>query len=172
MFVDSDDTLLGDVMTRIIEVVENHSVDLYIFQTTYHKENGSIIESNFFENKNEISAEEYIKAMLIGTTSVGPFSKVFISEKAKKGLFDIKLKIGEDFLFLLSYTSQYVDKIIVSHFSSYNYFYNIFLKTKYRPSCKKDLQRYILQNTQLQKKRKVGCQSNRLFFLKEVGVTE
>ena len=124
MFVDSDDTLLGDVMTRIIEVVENHSVDLYIFQTTYHKENGSIIESNFFENKNEISAEEYIKAMLIGTTSVGPFSKVFISEKAKKGLFDIKLKIGEDFLFLLSYTSQYVDKIIVSHFSSYNYLYN------------------------------------------------
>ena len=48
----------------------------------------------------------------------------------------------------------------------------IFRKTKYRPSCKKDLQRYILQNTQLQKKRKVGCQSNRLFFLKEVGVTE
>lgn len=124
MFVDSDDTIYDNILVKIADVLNYYSADLYIFQTSYQQEDNSIIESDFFQNKEQISEDEYIKAMLTGTTSVGPVSKVFLSENAKKVSFDRELKIGEDFLYLLSYAIQYVEKIVVSHFSTYNYLYN------------------------------------------------
>ena len=124
MFVDSDDTLKDNSLLKIVNVLNDNKADIYIFQTTYYKEKGCIDESNFFRNKNTITADEYIKAMLTGTTSVGPVSKVFISETAKKVIFDKKLKIGEDFLFLLTYALMVSNQICVSHFSTYNYLYN------------------------------------------------
>ena len=88
MFVDSDDTITENALTIINDAINKHTTDLYIFQTVYHSKDNTIYISKYFHNKEFITADEYIKSMLIGTTSVGPFSKVFTFEKIKKCKFD------------------------------------------------------------------------------------
>ena len=165
MFVDSDDTLPTDAVEKLIKLNENNKYDILVGTVSI---NGKIFQHQI---NGEISAANYVSALLKFQTNIGPFAKLF-----KRSLFD---KINwstpkyviqnEDLYMLVLLALESVNIYVSSHTVAYNYlwrpgsasskvmcvegwtylfesFYNLFLK---RSDCERAklfdaLQHYIL----------------------------
>lgn len=165
MFVDSDDTLPTDAIEKLIELNENNKYDILVGTISI---NGKLFQHHI---NGEITAANYVSALLKFETSIGPIAKLF-----KRNLFD---KINwstpayviqnEDLYMLVLLALESVYIYVSSNTVVYNYlwrpgsasskvmcaegwvylfekFYNLFLKCS---NCEKKLlfgalQHYIL----------------------------
>lgn len=106
MFLDGDDSLEGDAVKKVLEVLEKEKVDIVMYDFNYVNEKGKVekvVTSNIKQGANLGEDYQKIKSEFLTNANVVParWNKVFKSEVAKKSLkyYDDRVTVAEDLLF-------------------------------------------------------------------------
>lgn len=120
MFIDGDD----DIVSTAIEYLLSFDITRYeIIGATYTRIVLGKVYNLHFKAKGEMSSEDYIEALLLDQTYIGPCAKLI-----KKQLFDNfnwdvpKYVIQNEDLLMLVYLASKAKQIYVSEQSVYNYY--------------------------------------------------
>lgn len=118
MFVDSDDYLLPNCLSRMFEEAISRKADIVAANIVYDYDEKKINRSN--EKPDEINFKGWSKALLADTVIPALYAKIY-----KKSLFDgitisDDLKIGEDFIITILLFSR-SQEIVLIDFPCYGY---------------------------------------------------
>ncbi len=118
-FLDPDDSLDPDAIRTLYKQIKNHDVDLV--ECSYFKEFINVKEE-VIHPRLKISGQEAVKSLLMWNGKLTSFcwDKLYIKEKIGNIRFDLKLKIGEDALFVFEYLLK-CESVLVLDCPMYTY---------------------------------------------------
>lgn len=116
-FVDSDDYLLPTALLNIQNALNKVDAVLYLFD---YQQNDTLCRLPFGE---EISKEEFIKAVLTYKLQTSPWAKIYRRSLLNGIQFNKDLVIGEDLLFNFEYIMQLSNNVHICHSNSIIYSY-------------------------------------------------
>ena len=130
MFVDGDDTIPSDSLQRLYDIAKGNQYDMVV---------GSLNLNNTGMFKHKISGvvnqEDYICALLLGYTSVGPVAKLYKAELYKSLEWNTpkEIKNNEDLLMLISLSTNIKQVYVADQIIAYNYLYREGSASKSKP---------------------------------------
>lgn len=119
-FVDGDDTIPSDSLEKLYQIAEPGDYDIVV--GTLNLNNNSKFVHKISGAVNKV---EYIKALLLNETSIGPVAKLYKSSLFRSLQWNTpkEIKNNEDLLMLVSLATKVSNVYISSTLLAYNYLY-------------------------------------------------
>ncbi len=121
-FVDSDDYLALDTIEILFRYIEKNNVDCTIVNAIDFDENGNFFEIDVINGLEILEKNDFLKELFLEKKVKSVcWGKLYKTSIAKKCVFNKKMKIAEDFDYLIQYI-DYSSKFLILPYNKYYYY--------------------------------------------------